>query len=83
VVRGVSFGEDAVVVEVGLRRARLECPLCSFSTRSRYDTRTVSEVPRFSRTTTPDKVESERWHWQCLESTASLAVSFGMRPCGW
>jgi hypothetical protein len=42
VVRGVSFGDDAVVVEVGLRRGRLECPLCSFSTRSRYDTRTVS-----------------------------------------
>lgn len=46
VVRGVSFGEDAVVVEVGLRRARLECPLCSFSTRSRYDTRAVSATWR-------------------------------------
>jgi hypothetical protein len=46
VVRGVSFGDDAVVVEVGLRRGRLECPLCSFSTRSRYDTRTVSATWR-------------------------------------
>lgn len=46
VVRGVSFGDDAVVVEVGLRRGRLECPLCLFSTRSRYDTRTVSATWR-------------------------------------
>ena len=46
-VRGVSFpdvGSDAhtVVVEVGLRRKRLACPLCAFTTRARYDTRPVS-----------------------------------------
>ena len=46
-VRGVSFPDadsDAhtVVVEVGLRRKRLACPLCGFSTRARYDTRPVS-----------------------------------------
>jgi hypothetical protein len=39
-VRGVSFpdaGSDAhtVVVEVGLRRKRLACPLCAFTTRAR------------------------------------------------
>ena len=46
-MRGVSFpdvGSDAhtVVVEVGLRRKRLACPLCGFTTRARYDTRPVS-----------------------------------------
>ena len=45
-VRGVSFPAadaeaDTVVVEVGLRRKRLACPLCSFTTRARYDTRPV------------------------------------------
>ena len=50
-VRGVSFPDadsDAhtVVVEVGLRRKRLACPLCGFSTRARYDTRPVSSTWR-------------------------------------
>ncbi len=50
-VRGVSFpdaGSDAhtVVVEVGLRRKRLACPLCGFTTRARYDTRPVSSTWR-------------------------------------
>lgn len=46
-VRGVSFDDDdVVVVEVGLRRRRLACPLCSFTTRARYDTRTVSATWR-------------------------------------
>ena len=37
-------GSDAhtVVVEVGLRRKHLTCPLCGFTTRARYDTRPVS-----------------------------------------
>ena len=43
-VRGVSF--LVVVVEVGLRRKRLTCPLCPFTTRARYDTRTVSSTWR-------------------------------------
>ena len=50
-MRGVSFpdvGSDAhtVVVEVGLRRKRLACPLCAFTTRARYDTRPVSSTWR-------------------------------------
>lgn len=45
-VRGVSFGDDTVIVEIGLRRRRLSCPLCSFSTRARYDTRAVSATWR-------------------------------------
>ena len=50
-MRGVSFpdaGSDAhtVVVEVGLRRKRLACPLCGFTTRARYDTRPVSSTWR-------------------------------------
>jgi len=34
-VRGVEFLADRVVVRVGLRRSRLVCPLCEFSTGSR------------------------------------------------
>lgn len=40
-MRQVSFGADAVTVQVGLRRRRLVCPRCAFTTRARYDTRTV------------------------------------------
>jgi transposase len=39
----VSFvGTSAVYVDVVLRRRRLVCPLCPFSTRARYDTRPVT-----------------------------------------
>jgi transposase len=39
----VSFvGTSAVYVDVALRRRRLVCPLCPFSTRARYDTRPVT-----------------------------------------
>ena len=34
-VRGVEFGADRVVVRVALRRRRLVCPLCDFSTGAR------------------------------------------------
>lgn len=40
-VSDVSFGACAVTVDVGLRRRRLICPECRFSTRARYDTRRV------------------------------------------
>ncbi|MGH3469548.1 MAG: helix-turn-helix domain-containing protein, partial [Thermocrispum sp.] len=40
-VTGVEFGERRVLVTVGLRRRRLVCPLCSFSTSARYDSRPV------------------------------------------
>ena len=39
----VSFGDaSSVTVDVALRRRRLVCPLCSFSTAARYDTRPVT-----------------------------------------
>ncbi len=40
-VREVSFEADTVVVEVVLRRRRLHCPECEFSTAARYDRRPV------------------------------------------
>ena len=40
-VSNVSFGAGLVTVDIGLRRRRLVCPECSFSTRARYDTRAV------------------------------------------
>jgi transposase len=41
-VRDVSFGPATVTVDVALRRRRLHCPECQFSTAARYDTRPVS-----------------------------------------
>jgi len=41
-VSGVSFGADTVTVEVALRRRRLACPLCAFTTGARYDSRPVA-----------------------------------------
>jgi transposase len=40
-VTAVEFTTVAVVVTVALRRRRLVCPECSYSTRARYDRRTV------------------------------------------
>jgi len=40
-VSGVSLDSGRMVVEVRLRAKRLTCPLCSYTTRSRYDTRPV------------------------------------------
>lgn len=40
-VRKVAFQENRVIVTVGLRRRRLACPLCDYSTGARYDTRPV------------------------------------------
>lgn len=45
-VKKVRFEPDRVVVEVALRRRRLHCPLCEFSTRARKDTRPVDSVWR-------------------------------------
>lgn len=41
-VTGVDLDGGALVVQVRLRRRRLACPRCAFTTRARYDTRTVS-----------------------------------------
>ncbi len=41
-VRKVDFGTDTVVCTVALRRKRLRCPRCDFTTAARYDTRPVS-----------------------------------------
>jgi ketosteroid isomerase-like protein len=40
-VTAVEFGPSMIVVSVALRRRRLECPHCDYSTRWRYDTRPV------------------------------------------
>jgi transposase len=45
-VRKVRFKPDRVVVEVALRRRRLHCPLCDYSTRARKDKRPVDSVWR-------------------------------------
>ena len=41
-VRDVCFGTGSVTVTVALSRRRLACPLCSFCTAARYDTRRVN-----------------------------------------
>jgi transposase len=45
-VRNVRFEPDRVVVDVALRRRRLVCPLCEYSTRARKDTRPEDTVWR-------------------------------------
>ena len=45
-VRDVRFRPDRVIVEVGLRRRRLVCPLCGHSTGARRDSRPVDSVWR-------------------------------------
>jgi transposase len=45
-VKQVHFERDRVVVFVALRRKRLVCPLCEYSTRARRDTRSVDTVWR-------------------------------------
>jgi transposase len=40
-VRRVSLADGELVVDLALRRLRLVCPLCDYSTRARYDTRPV------------------------------------------
>lgn len=45
-VRDVSFEADKVVVTVALRRRRLVCPDCEFSTPARYDRRPVASTWR-------------------------------------
>lgn len=45
-IRNVRFEPDRVRVEVALRRRRLVCPLCEYSTRARKDTRPEDTVWR-------------------------------------
>src|SRR5213078_3152827 len=45
-VKDVRFQPDRVVVEVALRRRRLQCPRCEFSTAARKDTRPVHTIWR-------------------------------------
>jgi transposase len=46
VVKQVRFEPDRVIVEVALRRRRLICPECGYSTRARKDTRPENSVWR-------------------------------------
>jgi len=45
-VKQVRFAPERVIVEVALRRRRLRCPRCEFSTRHRHDVRPVASVWR-------------------------------------
>ena len=45
-VRGVRFETDRVVVWVALRRRRLRCPLCDFSTPHRHNRQRVESTWR-------------------------------------
>lgn len=45
-VRGIEFDPGIVVVRLALRRRRLRCPECEYTTRFRYDTRAVDSVWR-------------------------------------
>ena len=45
-IRNVRFEPDRVVVDVALRRRRLVCPRCEYSTRARKDTRPEDTVWR-------------------------------------
>ncbi|MGP0038607.1 MAG: transposase [Solirubrobacteraceae bacterium] len=45
-VRKVRFEPDRVIVEVALKRERLVCPLCGYSTAARKDTRPENSVWR-------------------------------------
>jgi len=45
-VRRVQFNADRVVVGVALRRQRLRCPLCSYSTPHRHNRQQVESVWR-------------------------------------
>ena len=45
-IRAVRFEPGRVVVDVALRRRRLVCPLCGYSTAARRDTRRVDSVWR-------------------------------------
>ena len=48
-VTEVTFGSDTVTVDVRLRRRKLRCPLCEYTTWSRYDTRKVASSWRHLR----------------------------------
>ena len=45
-VRGVAFSDAAVTVTVTLRRRRLSCPECAYTTRARYDLRPAESAWR-------------------------------------
>ena len=45
-VRSVRFNEDRVTVHLALRRRRLCCPLCGFSTPHRHNLQQVESVWR-------------------------------------
>jgi transposase len=60
-VTDVDFQPAKVVVAVKLRRSRLSCPACPFTTRARYDSRPVSSTWRH--------LDMGRWR---LEVRASL-----------
>lgn len=51
-VTAVEIGEDTVTVQVRLRRRKLRCPDCGYTTSARYDTRPVASSWRHLRLAT-------------------------------
>jgi hypothetical protein len=64
-VAEVGFGPAQVVVTVRLRSRRLACPLCGFTTRARYDLRTVASTWRH--------LDLGRWRLQIRADLARVA----------
>jgi transposase len=64
-VTEVGFGPTQVVVTVRLRSRRLACPLCGFTTKARYDLRTVVSTWRH--------LDLGRWRLQIRADLARLA----------
>ncbi|HEY5182247.1 MAG TPA: hypothetical protein VIJ07_21155 [Dermatophilaceae bacterium] len=64
-VTEVGFGPPQVVVTVRLRSRRLACPLCGFTTKARYDLRTVASSWRH--------LDLGQWRLQIRADLARLA----------
>lgn len=64
-VRDLSFGAGALSVQVALRRRRLVCPHCGFSTQTRHDTRPVDSSWRH--------LDFGRWRLQVTARLRRLA----------
>jgi hypothetical protein len=64
-VTEVGFGPAQVVVTVRLRSRRLACPLCGFTTKARYDLRSVASSWRH--------LDLGRWRLQIRADLARLA----------
>ncbi|MGI8800718.1 MAG: transposase [Solirubrobacteraceae bacterium] len=83
-IRAVRFEPGRVVVEVALRRRRLVCPLCGYSTRARRDTRPVDSVWRhLDLGTWRLEIHARRRRVDCpVHGVRAEAVPFARPHCG-